>query len=330
VREVRAWLIACCALIFIMVVLGGVTRLTESGLSIVEWQPLSGAIPPLSHSEWRELFDAYRQTPEFKTYNFWMELADFQAIFWMEYAHRLLGRVIGLVFLIGFVWFALRGRVRGRLALQLALAFVLGAAQGALGWYMVQSGLSDRADVSHYRLAAHLMLAVAIYGWLLWIVLDMSESRGSTGSGRSFAALLLCWLALTMTWGAFTAGLDAGTLYNTFPLMGGDVVPPGAFDLEPAALNLFENGATVQFVHRGLAIGFVLLALWFWLRSRSRPSAWLGGMALLQAGLGVATLLSVVAVPIAAAHQAGAMVLFSLAVWCLHALSSETQSNPGS
>jgi len=313
-----------------MVVLGGVTRLTESGLSIVEWQPLAGAIPPFSHAEWQALFDAYRQTPEFKTYNFWMGLADFRAIFWMEYAHRLLGRLIGVVFLVGLVWLALRGQIRGRLGLQLGIAFVLGAAQGALGWYMVRSGLSDRPDVSHYRLAAHLMLAVAIYGWLLWIVLDLSGARGSAGSGKRFAAVLLCWLAVTMTWGAFTAGLDAGTLYNTFPLMAGDLVPPGAFDLEPTALNLVENGATVQFVHRCLAITFVLLALSFWLRSRSRPSAWLGAAALVQAGLGIATLLSVVAVPIAAAHQAGAMILFSLAVWCLHALSSKAHSNPRS
>lgn len=315
-RELRAWLIACCALIFAMVVLGGATRLTDSGLSIVEWAPLSGAIPPLSRSEWRALFEAYQQSPEFKSYNFWMGLGDFQSIFWMEYAHRLLGRLIGLVFLVGLIWFYARGAVRGRLALQLSAVFVLGAAQGALGWYMVQSGLVDQPDVSHYRLAAHLGLAVAIYGWLLWILLDRSHVRRERAPHR-FAVALLCWISVTMVWGAFTAGLDAGALYNTFPLMGGRIVPPGAFEVDPAWLNLFQNGATVQFVHRWLAIGFVVLAVLYWVRARTRAGAWLAGMALVQASLGAATVLTVVAVPVATAHQAGALTLFSLAVWCV-------------
>ena len=305
-------------MIFAMVVVGGVTRLTESGLSIVEWAPLSGAIPPLSHAAWQALFDAYKQTPEFRAYNFWMGLSDFQSIFWMEYAHRLLGRLIGVVFLAGLIWFYARGAVRGRLAAQLAAAFVLGAAQGVLGWYMVKSGLVDRPDVSHYRLAAHLALAVAIYGWLLWIVLDLSDIRRE-GSRRGFAALLLGWVSVTMVWGAFTAGLDAGELYNTFPLMGGQIVPPDAFSLDPAWLNVVQNGATVQFVHRCLAIGFVVLVLGYWLVVRARASAWLAVVALAQASLGVATVLSFVAIPIAAVHQAGALTLFSLAVWNLRA-----------
>ena len=310
----RGWLIFCCALIFAMVVLGGATRLTESGLSIVEWAPLSGAIPPLSQSEWRTLFEAYQQTPEFKTYNFWMQLADFQSIFWMEYAHRLLGRLIGVVFLAGFIWFYARGAVRGRLAGQLAIAFVLGVGQGALGWYMVKSGLVDQPDVSHYRLAAHLALAVAIYGWLLWIVLDLSGAKRGEG-GHRFAVVLLCWVSVAMVWGAFTAGLDAGTLYPTFPLMGGQLVPPGAFEMQPAWLNLTQNGATVQFVHRCLALSFVVLAIAYWWRERTRASAWLAGVALLQACLGVATLLTGVSVPVAAIHQANALALFSTAVW---------------
>jgi cytochrome c oxidase assembly protein subunit 15 len=315
---VRGWLIACCAMIFVMVLVGGVTRLTESGLSIVEWAPLKGAIPPLSHAAWQALFDAYKQTPEFKTYNFWMGLSDFQSIYWMEYAHRLLGRAIGVVFLIGLIWFLIAGKIRGRLAWHLGVIFLLGAAQGALGWYMVKSGLVDEPDVSHYRLAAHLALAVAIYGWLLWIVLDLSDIRRARGR-RNIAALLLGWVSVTMVWGAFTAGLDAGGLYNTFPLMGGQVVPPGAFTLDPAWLNVVQNGAMVQFVHRCLAIGFVILALSYWLTVRTRASAWLAGVAVAQAGLGVATVLTVVEVPVAAVHQAGALTLFSLAVWALRA-----------
>ena len=305
-------------MIFVMVLVGGVTRLTESGLSIVEWAPLKGAIPPLSHAEWQALFDAYKQTPEFKSYNFWMGLADFQSIYWMEYTHRLLGRAIGVVFLIGLIWSLVAGKIRGRLAWHLGVIFLLGAAQGALGWYMVQSGLVDQPDVSHYRLAAHLALAVAIYGWLLWIVLDLSDIRRERGR-RGIAALLLGWVSVTMVWGAFTAGLDAGGLYNTFPLMGGQVVPPGAFDMEPAWLSVVQNGAAVQFVHRCLAIAFVILALGYWLTVRTRASAWLAGVAVVQGSLGIATVLTIVAIPVAAVHQAGALTLFSLAVWSLRA-----------
>jgi cytochrome c oxidase assembly protein subunit 15 len=315
-------------MVFAMVLVGGVTRLTESGLSIVEWAPLSGAIPPLGHAEWQALFDAYKQTPEFKSYNFWMGLADFQSIYWMEYAHRLLGRAIGVVAFCGLVWFTARGAVRGRLAAQLAAIVVLIGLQGALGWYMVKSGLVDQPDVSHYRLAAHLGLAVAIYGWLLWILLGLSDIRRERGGRRGVAALLLGWVSVTMLWGAFTAGLDAGGLYNTFPLMGGQVVPPGAFNLEPAWLNVLQNGATVQFAHRCLAIGFVILALAYWLTVRTNASAWLAGVAVLQGSLGIATVLTVVEVPVAAVHQAGALTLFSLAVWAFRAAGAGAASRP--
>ncbi len=325
----RVWLALVCVMIFIMVVLGGVTRLTNSGLSIVDWAPVSGALPPLNHTDWQALFDAYKRSPQFRDTNFWMGLGDFQAIYWMEYVHRLWGRLIGIVFALPLVWFAARGQVRGRLAGQLGIALLLGAAQGALGWYMVASGLVDRPSVSHYRLAAHLMLAVAIYGWLLWIWLGMARGEPSRAArGHGFAVLLLCWAIVTMTWGAFTAGLHAGAAYNTFPSMGGHVVPPEAFSLDPLALNFVANPAAVQFVHRCLAISLVVLALGFWAWSRTQglergaraAIASLGGMALVQASLGVATLLTHVPVALAAAHQAGALVTFSLAVWCVFAL----------
>jgi cytochrome c oxidase assembly protein subunit 15 len=330
VRPVRTWLIAICIMIFVMVVLGGVTRLTESGLSIVEWNPVMGALPPLNERAWQAAFDAYRATPEFRTHNFWMTLADFRAIFWLEYAHRLWGRLIGLAFAVPLIWFWARGAVRGALAAQLAGAFVLGAAQGALGWYMVASGLVDRPSVSHYRLAAHLALAVAIYGWLLWIALGLSPARERATAPRAARALawvMLGWASLAMLWGAFTAGLDAGMTYPTFPLMGGAVLPPGAFEMRPVLVNAVENPALVQFVHRALAISFVLAVFGFWLWSRAFlpaslriPVAVLALVAFLQACLGVATLLTGVAVAVAALHQAGAMVVFSCAVWCAFAL----------
>ncbi len=326
---VRLWLGIVCAMIFAMVVLGGVTRLTDSGLSIVDWAPVKGVLPPLSHADWQALFDAYKTSPQFRDTNFWMGLSDFQAIYWMEYVHRLWGRLIGLAFALPLAWFWLRGHVRGRLGAQLGIALLLGAAQGALGWYMVASGLVDRPSVSHYRLAAHLMLAVAIYGWLLWIWLDLGQaSPRERAPGRNFALLLLGWAVVTMTWGAFTAGLHAGQAWNTFPLMDGYVVAPQAFSLHPFARNFVANPAAVQFAHRCLAISFIVLALGFWAWSRTRPLARnarasiasLGGMAVVQASLGIATLLTVVAVPLAATHQAGALVTFSLAVWCAHAL----------
>jgi cytochrome c oxidase assembly protein subunit 15 len=327
---VRAWIVAICAMIFVMVVLGGVTRLTESGLSIVEWNPVMGALPPLSERAWQAAFDAYRATPEFRLHNFWMTLADFRTIYWMEYAHRLWGRLIGFAFAVPLIWFWARRVVRGALAAQLAGAFVLGAAQAALGWYMVASGLVDRPSVSHYRLAAHLALAVAIYGWLLWIALALAPARDrptAPRAARALAWVLLGWASLAMLWGAFTAGLDAGMTYPTFPLMGGAIVPPGAFELRPVLVNLVENPALVQFVHRVLAISFVLAAIAFWLWSRSAvadparlPVAMLAAAAFLQACLGVATLFTGVAVAVAALHQAGAMIVFSCAVWCAFAL----------
>jgi cytochrome c oxidase assembly protein subunit 15 len=318
-------------MIFVMVVLGGVTRLTESGLSIVEWNPVMGALPPLSESAWQAAFEAYRGTPEFRTHNFWMTLAEFRTIYWMEYAHRLWGRLIALAFAVPFLWFWARGVVRGALAARLAGAFLLGVAQGALGWYMVASGLVERPSVSHYRLAAHLALAVAIYGWLLWIVLELAPAGERAKAPRAACTLawvVLGWVSLAMLWGAFTAGLDAGMTYPTFPLMGGAVVPPGAFEMRPVLVNLVENPALVQFVHRALAIGFVIAAVAFWIWSRTAVAnsarlavALLAAAAFLQASLGVATLLTGVAVVVAALHQAGAMVVFSCAVWCAFAFS---------
>ncbi len=329
-RAVAAWLFACAAMVFAMVLIGGITRLTESGLSIVEWQPLIGAIPPLNEADWQALFRKYQSSPQFKQVNRAMSLGEFKTIFWWEYLHRLWGRLIGVVFLAPFLWFLFRRTIRGALAWRLGFIFVLGAAQGAMGWYMVQSGLVDRPEVSQYRLTAHFGLALLLYALLLWTALDL---RGATGwraaAGlRRGASALLVLVAITMLAGGFVAGLDAGLIYNTFPLMEGRVAPPDYLATAPWWRDVFENRATVQFHHRVLALSsFFAVAIFVWRVLRASPpvfvrraSVALAHIAVLQVGLGIATLLLVVPVPLAALHQAGAMALFTAALWLRFAL----------
>src|SRR5882672_10707482 len=238
-RGVAVWLLVCCALVFAMVVVGGITRLTHSGLSIVEWQPIAGTTPPLDDAAWQEAFGKYQRTPEFRTVNPGMDLAGFKSIFWWEYAHRLLGRLIGAAFLLPLLWFAARGRVGRALTWKLAALFALGGLQGAMGWYMVQSGLVDDPRVSQFRLAAHLGMALLIYAAMLWIALDLIFSRrAGVPSGLRRLAFGLAALVFVMAIsGSFVAGIRAGLAYNTFPLMYSHVVPPGMFVLEPWYLN---------------------------------------------------------------------------------------------
>jgi heme a synthase len=328
-RGVAVWLLACCALVFAMVVVGGITRLTHSGLSIVEWQPIVGALPPRDEREWQDAFRKYRETPEFRQINPGMELAGFKRIFWWEYAHRLLGRLIGAAFLLPLAWFAARGRISRGLTWKLAGIFVLGGLQGAMGWYMVQSGLVDNPRVSQYRLAAHLGLALAIYAAMLWIALDLLVARKAPASGPRRFALALASLVFAMALsGSLVAGIRAGLAFNTFPLMNGYAAPPGMFVLEPWYLNFFANVATVQFDHRMIAWLLAVLVPWFWLRVRSSaapPRARLAahlllGALALQIALGIATLLLAVPLPLAAAHQAGALLVFTAALLAAHAL----------
>lgn len=327
-RAIALWLLVCCALIFAMVVLGGVTRLTRSGLSIVEWQPILGALPPLSEAQWEETFAKYRQTPEYLKVNLGMSLAEFKSIFWVEYAHRLLGRVIGLAFLLPFLYFLARRRIERRLVPKLAVLFVLGGLQGGLGWYMVASGLVDNPHVSPYRLTAHLGLAVLIYGYMLWLALGLlrprTASSATTGAGRHTWALLALVFVMILS-GGFVAGTRAGFAFNTFPLMNGAWVPPGVLALEPWWRNLFENVATVQFDHRLLAYLLIAMTVGLWFSVRrieaARRAAWLVYAALaLQVALGIATLLWVVPIPLAAAHQAGALLVFSATIYLAHTL----------
>lgn len=330
--SIAVWLLICCAMIFVMIVLGGVTRLTESGLSMVEWRPIMGTLPPLSEAEWRDAFERYKSSPEFRKANFWMTLADFRGIFWYEYAHRVWGRAIGIVYAAPFAYFLLRRRIERRLGVRLAIGLALGALQGVLGWVMVRSGLVERPDVSHYRLAAHLGLAIVIYGYLLWIALDLLTARhaNAVAAGLRRGAQAICaWAFFTTITGAFVAGLDAGRAYNTFPLMDGRIVPEAMFDFEPWLINFVENAAAVQFTHRVAAILLVVAVLALWLRTRRgierarRIGAWLAAAALAQVGLGIATLLSGVAIWLAATHQAGAMVVLTLTLWLVHACRAE-------
>ncbi|MBI4191977.1 MAG: COX15/CtaA family protein [Betaproteobacteria bacterium] len=333
-RRVAAWLLTCCALLFTIVVVGGVTRLTHSGLSIVEWQPIVGTLPPLNEQAWNEAFQNYQQTPEYRLVNFGMSLAEFKGIFWWEYAHRLLGRAIGLVYVLPFLYFFVRRIVDRSLAWKLAGIFVLGGLQGALGWHMVQSGLIDDPRVSQFRLAAHLGLAFAIYAAMLWVALGLLAPRRvpphdtpRRGLWR-FSLTLTALIFVTALSGGLVAGIRAGLAYNTFPLMNGHWVPPGILTLEPWYSNFFNNLATVQFDHRLLAWLLAAVVPWFWWRSTRvtvSPHArlWchlLPAVLALQIGLGIMALLFAVPVALGAAHQAGAMLLLTAALVVNHQL----------
>jgi cytochrome c oxidase assembly protein subunit 15 len=329
-RAVAVWLLLCALAVALMVVVGGVTRLTHSGLSIVEWQPIVGTIPPLSDADWQATFEKYRQTPEYKLVNKGMSLAEFKGIFWWEYFHRLLGRTIGLVFLVPLAWFWLRGRIGARLGWKLAGVFVLGGLQGAMGWYMVASGLVDEPRVSHLRLTAHLGLAFLILGAMLWVAFDLLYPRreGRDRGLARFAGVVAALVFLQVLLGGLVAGIRAGKAYNTFPLMNGHLVPPETFMLEPWWLNFFNNMATVQLDHRLIAWLLVLLVPWLWWRVRSagvparaRVAAHLLLAALLaQFALGVWTLLEAVPVALGAAHQGVATLVFAAALLTAHAL----------
>ena len=333
-KPIALWLLACCVLIFAMVVLGGVTRLTRSGLSIVEWDPIMGAIPPLTQAQWEDAFGKYKRTPEYQKVNYGMSLAEFKGIFYVEWAHRLLGRLIGVVFFLPFVYFLARRRITRELAPRLATMFILGGLQGAMGWYMVKSGLVDDPHVSPYRLTAHLAFAVVIYAYILWTALGLLQPRAPTRPAlagiRRFAVGVTALIFVMMLSGGFVAGNKAGFAFNTFPLMNGRFFPEGMYAMQPWWINLFENLATVQFNHRMLAYALCLVIPVFWLTARRYPlparaasaTHWLFGWLAVQVTLGVTTLLYVVPIPLAAAHQAGALVLFSLALYSLHTLNA--------
>ena len=330
---VAAWLFACCGLIFLMVVVGGITRLTLSGLSITEWKPVIGIIPPLSATDWAAEFAKYQQIPEYRAVHFAMTLGEFKTIYFWEYAHRLLGRLIGIAFAAPFFWFLARRRVPRRLVPPLAGILLLGFGQGLLGWYMVESGLADRVEVSQYRLVAHLALALTIYAAILWTALGIvrgpaMQDSGSLRCWRRAAETMLALVTLTILAGGFVAGTRAGLTYNTFPLMDGRLVPAGYDQLHPFYLNWFENIAAVQFDHRVLALVTAAGILFMWAAGQRAHLPKPAGVALhmllaiagLQLALGISTLILVVPIPLAAAHQAGAVLLLTAAIFFRHTL----------
>ncbi len=335
-RAIALWLFACCALVFAMVVVGGVTRLTHSGLSITEWQPIVGTLPPLTSDAWQAAFAKYQATPEYRQVNHGMSLAEFKGIFWWEYAHRLLGRAIGLAFIVPYAVFLVRRRIPPGYAGALFGLFVLGGLQGALGWYMVQSGLVDDPRVSQFRLTAHLALAFAIFAAMLWVALSLVRPErtqrplavAARGVRRHAFAVLILVFAMVLS-GGLVAGIRAGFAYNTFPLMNGSIVPPELMLLDPAWKNFFWNMATVQFDHRAVALVLAVAVPWLAWRLATTPALperavqggrWLLFMLVVQIALGIATLLLVVPLSLAALHQAGALMLFALAVNVAHAL----------
>jgi cytochrome c oxidase assembly protein subunit 15 len=321
---VRAWLAIIAVLIFAMVIVGGATRLTDSGLSITEWQPLLGAIPPLTETQWQAAFDKYRQIPQYSVVNAGMTLAAFKFIYWWEWAHRFLGRFIGAAFLIPFLFFWLTWRIEQRLLPRLAIIFILGGLQGLLGWYMVESGLVDRIDVSQYRLSAHLTFATVIFGAVIWTALGIGrERRGSLDYG---ACGLVGLVLLQIAAGGFVAGLDAGQGYNTWPLIDGSLVPSGLLAIEPVWRNLFENALTVQFDHRMIAYAIAIYAAILAWRTRRASAVVVFAVVIIQMGLGIWTLVEHVPLAQALMHQAGAMILLAAALWNLHACMAEPSS----
>jgi cytochrome c oxidase assembly protein subunit 15 len=326
-RPVRIWLYCIAALVLLMVVVGGATRLTESGLSITEWKPISGILPPLSGADWQAEFEAYKQIPQYRELNSWMGIEDFKYIFWWEWTHRFLGRFIGFAFLVPFLVFLVQRRFTWNLAAPLAGLFVLGGLQGALGWWMVSSGLTQLTSVSQYRLAAHLVAASLLFIALIWVARRLPRVRSRPypepiaimpSSARWPAAILLTLVIVQIGAGAFVAGLDAGLSYNTWPLMDGALIPQGLDALSPAWRNLFENVLTVQFVHRCIAYVIVLyVGLLLWRRSSVQyrfqgVNGWLPRLALLilvQVVLGILTLVNAVPLPLALGHQALAFML---------------------
>jgi heme a synthase len=338
-RLVALWLFAVAAMILVMIGLGGATRLTGSGLSIMEWAPLMGALPPMSDAEWQRLFALYQQIPQYSLVNHGFGIEGFRHIFWLEWTHRLWGRLIGLVFLGPLVWFVITRRIERRMIGPLGVLFVLGGLQGAVGWFMVASGFEpDSTAVSPYRLTVHLALALLLYGATIWFGLSvLNRPRLTLPRLRALSWISLGSLAMTILAGGFVAGLHAGLDYNTFPLMAGRLVPAGYAELHPFVRNLTENIAAVQFDHRVLAtltLVIVTVTAITGLVSASRHV--LGGRLLMLAGavavqycLGVTTLLWVVPVELATAHQIGAVLLLTALLIVVHAVTARRPTSGG-
>lgn len=337
-KAIPVWLFLGCFLIFSMVVIGGITRLTQSGLSMVEWDPVIGSLPPLNAEQWNEVFDKYKASPEYQKINYHFELDDFKSIFWWEYIHRALGRLIGLVFLIPFIYFWMTGKISRRLMPKLIVIFLLGALQGFVGWYMVKSGLVDKPYVSHYRLALHLSVAFGTFAYTFWVGLDewLQYKKESTASPslRRWTVVFLVVLTIQIIYGAFVAGLKAGYVYTTWPKMGDRWIADAVTAMEPFYRNFLEGLGGVQFIHRYIAYALIALAVYLWIKSRKVSATQaqrtgtnlLLGMTTIQIALGVFTLVYAVPVAMGVIHQVGAFFLLAIAVYLLHRLQGRPEA----
>jgi cytochrome c oxidase assembly protein subunit 15 len=337
-RTIGIWLLIVAAMVGAMTVIGGVTRLTESGLSMVEWRPLIGTLPPFSDQEWARVFALYQTSPEYQKINSGMSLAEFKAIFWWEYVHRFWGRIIGLAYAAPLAFFWIKGWIPRALRGRMLMLLALGGSQGVIGWWMVKSGLVDRPDVSHFRLAIHLGMAFVIAGALVWTALDFLLPRPQIAAPIGMRKLgwgVLVVLFVVIILGAFVAGTNAGMIYNTFPLMDGRLLPPDYSALSPWWRNGLESIGAIQFHHRWAAILTSLLIIALWLRARSLPAdsgqrsapSVMALLVIIQVMLGIATLLTVVWIPLAALHQAVALLLFLSAVWTVWVFRGQTQAH---
>ena len=325
-KHVRAWYWSGAILIFLMVVIGGITRLTGSGLSMVDWQPIMGSIPPLTEVEWQETFDQYKQFPQYNEVNYRMTLSEFKFIFFWEYIHRLIGRLIGLVFIIPFAWFIIKKKMNSRQIKHGILLLILGAGQGLMGWFMVKSGLIDYPRVSHYRLAAHLILAFSIFGFCIWFARGLAPKKSERHSSHKeltkWLSIFIILLTFQIIWGAFVAGLQAGHVYNSFPKMYGYWTPPELWVMEPLFYNFLENIVTVQWIHRvvGTILGLTVISMWirsFSLKPDHKTRMWnlaLFSGVLIQYGIGVFTLIFHVPVWLGVFHQAMALILVGISI----------------
>jgi cytochrome c oxidase assembly protein subunit 15 len=322
-KHLARWLAIVAGLVALMVVIGGLTRLTNSGLSMVEWRPVTGWLPPLSEAAWMAEFEKYKQFPEYQKINLGMDLAGFKEIYWFEYIHRLLGRLIGVAFALPLLWFWIRRQIPAGMHLHLVLMLLLGGAQGGVGWFMVASGLIDHPDVSHYRLTMHLGLAFLIFAYLLWGALSMARgSRMQSPAGGGLAILFVALVYVQILSGGLVAGMNAGLAHNTWPLMEGKFIPDGLGIMTPLWHNIFENALTVQFQHRMLAYAVLAFAILIWVRYAGRVSNgarhMLLGMVLLQVCLGIATLLAHVPVSLGVLHQFGALLVLMGGIMLWH------------
>ena len=335
-RLVGVWLLSVAALIILMVLVGGLTRLTDSGLSITEWRPVTGVLPPLSLADWMSEFDKYKDIPEYQLINKDFSLEEFKYIYWWEWGHRQLGRVIGLVFFIPFVFFLLRGFIAKQNILPLTGIFFLGGLQGFMGWYMVQSGLTDRVDVSQYRLAMHLGLALIIFCLVFWQALRLLQPAQFTARASKqiyFGYFLIFMVFMQSLLGALVAGLNAGKTYTDWPYMDGDLIPSGLVDMQPTMNNFFENHLTVQFDHRiGAYLLLILVVLHFWSQFKhNAPTRLTAGLLMLgvvgQAILGIITLMQAVPMHLGALHQLGAIFVLALTVYHVYKLRQTPYAN---